>query len=349
MADMIDAKDAKQILGCDDQALNGHINKGHIRAQRVGGKLMLNRDDVDRLAGANAEDEDGTIVLTGDSENLQIDLGKVVDDTAETIGQGRPSKPAAASNTDSITFGDELEVVNFDDGRTQDLDKTVPTVAAKGKGTGPITFTDSNTAIVTSVDETQVGVTTDLGVTDAAAPVRPQTGGPGESARRSVRSNRAARAEVEQASPVWLVLAILTLAIGLLVAVPYAVLAATVQPERDAAGNRRHGSLDHGWASFASTLVGFTVDPRPEQAVDGDFVAITDANPEAAGNAAWRHQEFLRGMTPADRVASFTIERVDGAQAISKKGDTYTIISTPRPGAPEGVTDDRVDLWGTAK
>ena len=105
MADMIDAKDAKAQLNCDDATLQSHINSGALRAQRVGGKLMLNSEDVAKLA---KDGEDGTIVLTGDSENLSIDLGKVVDDQAATMAQGKDTR-----KDDSITFGDELEVVEL--------------------------------------------------------------------------------------------------------------------------------------------------------------------------------------------------------------------------------------------
>ncbi len=114
MADMIDAKEAKQVLGCDDDTLQKHVNAGTIRAQRVGGKLMLNKEDVEKL-----KDEDGTIVLTGDSDNLSIDLGKVVDDTSETMVQSKGAKDT--NSGESITIGGDLEVVNFDDTNTRDL------------------------------------------------------------------------------------------------------------------------------------------------------------------------------------------------------------------------------------
>src|SRR3954464_7534169 len=152
MADMIDAKDAKQILGCDDDTLQKHVNAGTIRAQRVGGKLMLNKEDVDKV-----KEEDGTIVLTGDSDNLSIDLGKVVDDTSETIVQ---SKGKDTNSGESITFGDELEVVNFDDTNTRDLSFEEKQGQPGGDKTGNLSFTDSNTAVMTAVDETNVGATT---------------------------------------------------------------------------------------------------------------------------------------------------------------------------------------------
>ena len=103
---------------------------------------MLNREDVDKI-----KEEDGTIVLTGDSDNLSIDLGKVADDTSETMIQGSGPKDTQAG--ESITFGEELEVVNFDDTNTRDLTMD----EKKSDNTGNLSFTDSNTAVMTAVDE----------------------------------------------------------------------------------------------------------------------------------------------------------------------------------------------------
>jgi hypothetical protein len=347
MADMIDAKDAKQILGCDDATLNGHINKGQIRAQRVGGKLMLNKDDVDKLSAGSAaagDDDDGTIVLTGDSENLQIDLGKVVDDTSETIVQS--AKPAAASNTESITFGDELEVVNFDDGRTQDLQ-----VEDKQPAKPSLSFTDSNTAVITSVDETQVGGnTTGVGMT-AELDSPNMAGGAGESARRSVRSNRA-KAEVEKV-PLWiLIILILTFAAGSLLGVPYYFMSmAPHDLDKDAGGNVLRGSADNGWSGMASGAAGFTVEPNrrkfQEANANAEWRDITEAGHEDPNKVYWRTEKYLGSFTqPGERVKTFNVLKVDGDQAITEKGGPYRITSVPRQGATNGETDDRVDLWG---
>ena len=104
MADMIEAKDAKRLLGCDDAQLNSFVNSGQIKAQRIGGKLMLNKADVEKVR--QQKEDDGTIVLTGDSDDLSIDLGKVVDDSAETIVTKKATDTAAG--TESITFGEDL-------------------------------------------------------------------------------------------------------------------------------------------------------------------------------------------------------------------------------------------------
>jgi len=152
MADMIDANEAKARLGCDDATLQGYINNGTIRAQRTGGRILCNADDIAKLADGG--DDDGTIVLTGDSDDLSIDLGKVVDDSSETIVQLRGGAP----DDSSITFGDELEVVSFDD-NAHTSERVFDETRQTGES-GHLSFTDSNTAVMTAVGETAVGATT---------------------------------------------------------------------------------------------------------------------------------------------------------------------------------------------
>lgn len=355
MADMIDAKDAKQILGCDDATLNGHINKGQIRAQRVGGKLLLNKDDVDKLAASDpapAEDDDGTIVLTGDSENLQIDLGKVVDDTSETIAHG---KAATASNTESITFGDELEVVNFDDGKTQDLqlDDTASTQAAptKDKAKPSLTFTDSNTAVITSVEDTVVGGTTSaVGMTSEIEAANGPAS-PSESSRRSVRSNRARGVETEKVGILWLVILVLTFGAGMLLGIPYYFIGISPASKPDIQGNVRRGTVDNGgWTELAGWVAGFTVEPNEEtwrkNNQGGEYKSISA---EVDSKAKWRTSEYQGDFKDGSRVETFDILKVEGDKASPRKGPTYTIITQPRAGATDGSTEDRVELWGAAK
>ena len=224
MAAMIEAKDAKAILGCDDETLNSHINKGEIRAQRSGGKLMLNAEDVQKLATAtDADDDDGTIVLTGESDNLQIDLGSVIDDTASTFVAEKP-KAATATRSDSLTFGDELEVISFDEpAKPTAAVKNTPasaqsSISFEENNTVEMSFTDQNTAVMSSVDQTAVGTTDPNGY--STGPATSTATGRSESSRRSVRSNRV---RVEAPPVHWmfpLLMAITTLVLGLLV-LPY--------------------------------------------------------------------------------------------------------------------------------
>ena len=90
------------------------------------------------------ESDDGTIILSGDSEDLSIDLGDVL----EEGGGGQHDQ--LDSEESNITFNDDsnLEVVDFDSGNTVDMNMTA--------GTEDLSFTDSNTAAVTSIDETVV-------------------------------------------------------------------------------------------------------------------------------------------------------------------------------------------------
>jgi hypothetical protein len=330
MADMIDAKEAKSLLNCDDAALNNHINSGAIRAQRVQGKLMLNKEDVAKVVKESGDE--GTIVLTGDSDELSIDLGKVVDDASETIVQPRKDSSNA---TESITFGDELEVVSFDDGNTKDLnfDKT------KATQPGNLSFTDSNTAVMTAVDETHVGGTT--------GPIDFQTSqiensGPqnvGGSSRRSVRSNRA-RAEQVKVHWIWPSLMALTLVLGLALILPYYFI--TMMPhafdEKDAKGNVRRGLDDNGWTNMASGVAGFSVEPDSakfkQTHPDGEWMDMK--NPDKDPQAEWRFKQYQGKFTkPGERLDTFVITEVqqEGKKAKSKLGDVVYDVIEPAPPA----------------
>lgn len=317
---MIDAKTAKELLGCDDATLQQHVNSGAIKAQRQGGKLSVDEDDVQRLA--KHEDDEGTIVLTGESDNLQIDLGKVVDDSSETIVQ---SKPAAGKDTQSITFGEELEVVSLEDNRTQDIQPTKPTTAAQG-----LSFTDSNTAVMTSVEETSVGNTT--------APIEtgPQNrSGPlpvGESGRRSVHSSRRAP---EQDTPVawyWFACMALTFALAAFFVAPYYVIATSHKlGDRDYVGTTERGADatvrvadDTIWTPMAGNIAGFNVEPdKTAWSKAGNVGEYKDIKQFKDNQADWRYQKYLDGInTPGERLESFVVVKLsdDGKKAISKVG-----------------------------
>ena len=323
---MIDAKQAKDILGCDDATLQQHVNSGAIKAQRQGGKLMVEQDDVQRLA--HKEDEEGTIVLTGESDNLQIDLGKVVDDSSETIVQSK----AAAKDSQQITFGEDLEVVSLDDS------KSSSEVATKATAAEGLSFTDSNTAVMTSVDETQVGATT------APIDTGPQQGGPGmvpnaESGRRSVRSSRRLPEREVRVHVAWLVLSILTFVVGAALVAPYYALGVTPT------GDGKHGTPDKLWSGLATGLAGFSVEPNEtvfrSTGNAGEYKDIKNVDPQAV----WRYKEFLGTAKDADaRMQSFIIDRVsdDGQKAISKGGVEYPLVERA-----DKVKD--VKVWADAK
>lgn len=338
MADMIDAKEAKAQLGCDDATLNNHVNSGAIRAQRVSGKLMLNREDVAKLKG----DEEGTIVLTGDSDELSIDLGKVVDDASETIVQ--PRKDASGSATESITFGDELEVVSFDD-NTKDMgfDKG----KKKGRDEG-LSFTDSNTAVMTAVDETQVGSSTgpvDFQTSQADGPA-------GTASRRSVRSNRS-RAEQVKIHWIWPAVMALTLIIGAAFVVPYYFIA--VWPNsfdgKDAAKNVLRGLDDNGWTNMASAVAGFSVDPDAQRfkTNHGD-AEYRDIKSEKDTQAEWRFKQYQGSyIKKGERVDTFTIVEIqgEGKKAKPKAGEkVYDVIEvkTDLGGEKGSIVETKVDL-----
>ena len=340
MADMIDAKEAKSLLGCDDATLNGHINGGSIRAQRVSGKLMLNKDDVLKM-----KDDDGTIVLTGDSDELNIDLGKVVDDASETIIQ--PRKDTSGSATESITFGDELEVVSFDDGNTKDLNFNKNEKSKTGSG---LSFTDSNTAVMTAVDENHVGGTT--------GPVEFQTSqvesaAAGSASRRSVRSNRS-RVEVVKIHWAWPLFMALTVIVGAAFILPYYFLIMMPKGlgDKDAAKNVARGLDDNGWTNMASGWAGFSVEPNKDVYTSnhpsGEFIDIAS---EKDRQAKWRKKEYLGSVKDDgkhEKLLSFEIAEVleDGTKAKTKDGRTLSVIETKvEMGGEKGsIIEKKVDL-----
>jgi hypothetical protein len=336
MADMIDAKEAKNQLGCDDATLNGYINGGSIRAQRVAGKLMLNADDVAKIKG----DDDGTIVLTGDSDEMSIDLGKVVDDASETIIQ--PRKDASGSASESITFGDDLEVVSFDDGNTKDLnyDKT--------RATSGLSFTDSNTAVMTAVDETAVGGTTGP-VEFATSQV--DSGPAGTASRRSVRSARTRGIEEVKTHWSWVVVMALTVVIAGLFILPYYFMILMPHPTntKDYAGNVLRGLDDNGWTNFASSVAKFSVEPDAEKFKatrdTGEFIDIATVDPQAK----WRKKEYYGAAKPGDRVKDFVIVEIqaEGRKAKAESGElTYDVHDDKVDlGAEKGsITEQKIDL-----
>ncbi len=343
MAAMIDAKDAKAILGCDDETLNGHINRGAIRAQRSGGKLSLNAEDVQKLS-LNSDDEDGTIVLTGDSDNLQIDLGSVIDDTTATNATNKP-KASTATSSDALTFGDELEVINFEDSApAAKRDEGKPLKFDEASNTVDMSFTDQNTAVMSSVDQTAMGTTAPLeyntGSNDGPATTR------ADSSRRSVRSNRV-RVEAPPIHWGWaLCMTGTTLVLGLLV-LPYYILAAwPIGEERDARGDRKRGADDTFFTSIASTVAGFSVEPDQAQfkRMNGEAEFADMKNHDT--QAEWRYVKYrgeFKDVAAQERAKTFQIDKIsdDGKSAISvgaKK--TYPVVEV-KTGE---IVDEVVDL-----
>jgi len=344
MADMIDAKTAKQMLGCDDETLQGHVNSGHIRAQRSGGKLMLNKDDVAKLASS---DDDGTIVLTGDSDNLSIDLGKVVDETSQTtVGES----PRDTNSGESITFGGELEVVNFDDTNTKDLSFDADKKEDKLDFT-----TDSNTAVMTSVDESQVGATSGV---EFGTSEEPQEQAPPSGGARSVRSNRA-RVELEPVSMGWILMMVAIVFIGVFFITPYFFMSMWPNGADNTRSNgamwgateTRRGVQDNMWTGMASGMAGFSVEPNKDTFAKlhdgGTFNDIRNVD----GQAQWRIEQYRGSLKgPNERRDSFIIDSVsdDGTTAYTKdRKQSYPVRPRPLQGTDQQV--DTVDTSGAPK
>ena len=346
MADLIDSKDAQRLLGCDEATLKGHVDRGIIHGEMSGGKLRVSKEDVVKLHDAQGEhlklddEEDGTIVLTGDSDNLTIDLGSV--DNAETLSF-KPDEKASGTgkhDTQTLSFGDELEVLSFEDPKP--TEKATKPSATDTKFTDQ--FTDSKTEVMIAVDDAigtgPVSYNTGL---DAMATMA--AGSSNESSRRSVRSNRV-RVESAPVSPLWLGVMSLNAAVLLLLVAPYAVLSVWPNEGRDAAGNILRGVDDGFWSGIASTAAGFSVEPSKERfmATHGDK-EWTDIK-TVDSQAEWRITKY-RGdfKKEGERLKTFIIEKVseDGKKA-SATGREYSIIEVKGGQAGAEITEEKVDL-----
>ena len=330
MAEMIDTAKAKDILGCDDATLNGYINNGSIRAQRKDGKQMVMAEDVEKLAR-----DDGTIVITGDSADLQIDLGKVADD-AQKKKEG----------TQSITFGDDLEVVSFDDAGTADLKGGKPaTRPAKSKSKSG-SFTDANTEVMSAIDEPQVDDGTE--VTHATTQDRGANPSATASARRSVRSSRV-HVDMPKIHPIWAIVMAATFLVGAGGVVPYYFIS-KIPRGTDAKGNVLRGVDDSFMANFAAIPAGFSVDPDAKKHKGDGYTNISDIDKQAE----WRNERFLKynqkTLSLPERIKSFTVEKVDlgddqvPTQATNALGDTYKVNAQKGTTAAGDHQEFKVDM-----
>lgn len=350
MADLIDAKDAQRLLGCDEATLKGHIDRGVIHGEVSGGKLRVSREDVVKLHDAKGEqlklddEEDGTIVLTGDSDNLTIDLGSV--ENAEPLSFQTDHKSTGKSkiDTQTLSFGDELEVLSFEDPKPTEKAPKPSTTDTKPTSQ----FTDQNTAVMTAVDDAigtgPVSYNTGL---DAA---QTMVAGSNESSRRSVRSNRV-RIESAPVNPLWIGVMALNAAVLLLLVAPFAVLSVWPNEGRDAAGNTLRGVDDGFWSGMASMAAGFSIEPNKERfrTTHGDK-EWTDIK-TVDSQADWRIAKY-RGAFPkeGERLKTFIIEKVseDGKKATAA-GKEYSIIEVKSGQAGAEITEEKVDLGYDAK
>lgn len=319
MSDLIDAGTAQQMLGCDEATLSNYINNASLRAQRVDGQLMIHREDVEAMlsGGGQGESSDSILVLDGESEDLSIDLGEVVDDGAATMVE---SSPRAPTNTEQITFGEELEVVNFDDPNTAELsDDTEATISFdESSNTENLNFTDSNTAVLTDVDETMTAsVTSDYQTveSDEYTEEQDELSAAQASVRRSVRSQRVRPAPIK-VHPIFPLVAALTLAVAAAVIAPiYAVSLWPKEQEYHYNGDRAWGMDDNVWTQMTESVIGFSVEPDAEKFrklhPDREHLPITAFDPAQVDR--WRWKEYLNGDTdrsPKLRARDFFVSEV---------------------------------------
>ena len=337
---MINAYQAQSLLACDEETFSNYVNNGTLRSQRVDGELMVEEADVQALlAGGAGESSDSILVLDGESEDLSIDLGGDGDASATMIDTDGSAtlldNSGSQHGTDQITFGDELEVVNFDDGGTEQLDfgddseQTVSfddsemTVAFDDGGTEQLSFTESNTAVLTDVDETMAATATsdyqtiDDDYDDGASGSQRSSGI--SSVRRSVRAERV-RQPVKKVSIGWLILLILTLIVsGLVIAPYYGVSFWPKENETHYNGDKAYGIDDNGWANFASLFVGFDVEPDEDKwkashpDAQEPHRPLNVAFPEQEDT--WRYKEYQgKYEETGERAQHFMITRVEEEQ-----------------------------------
>ncbi|TVR43776.1 MAG: hypothetical protein EA402_08685, partial [Planctomycetota bacterium] len=234
--------------------------------------------------------------------------------------------------TDQISFGDELEVVSFDEGGTEQLDfgddneQTVSfddsemTVAFDdSSNTESLSFTESNTAVLTDVDDTAMATaTSDYQTVDDGD--YDDDGGSqrsgASSVRRSVRAERV-RQPMARVSPFWIVILILTLMLSALLIAPYyAVGLWPKENQYHENGNRAFGLDDNAWANIASMFVGFDVEPHPDTwrarrpDAQEPHRPLSDAHPEQVN--VWRYQTYRgRYRETGERARHFYITRIE--------------------------------------
>ncbi|MHC5066973.1 MAG: hypothetical protein ACYTF0_00140 [Planctomycetota bacterium] len=332
MDDLISYDDAKNMLGCDDATLQNHINSGTIRSQRVDGELMLVSEDVEAQGGGlgfGSESEDGTIILSGDSEDLTIDLGDVVDDDDGHLA-GAPG-----AGTEVLDFGDELD---FDGGNTEQLDFDTQGADETLFGeTGDTSFgTDAEETIVAAAgddigetgvyDETMV----EQAVEDYEEDYEDEDNAP---RRRSVRSQRVESDEEEEVtvSWVWTVLFLgPTLTVLALLVAPFVFLsmADNAHLKDDGVEASAHGSIDKMFAPYATTVAGFSIEPDKKafeaQNAGAEWIPINQKDPSEPDS--WRYKEYRGGKDIDDRVLDFVIKEVTyGADANGNQVPTQAV------------------------
>ena len=153
--DFIDADEAMKMLGCDVDALNSYISNGTLRAQEdAQGNVSIAKDDVVNLMDGSSvlDSDDGTIVLAGDSEELQIDLDDIDDDAMTVVHTNDDN--SSLGDTGSITFDDDdLEVADLD-------------VESDGNGSSELSFDDADVTQDLSFTDDDISFTDDIEVTD---------------------------------------------------------------------------------------------------------------------------------------------------------------------------------------
>jgi hypothetical protein len=166
MSQMIEAKQALILLGCDEKTLNGYITAGVIRAERRDGKLLVTEEDVDAVAAGQSEEDISVVLLEGgDTGPIKVGTGAIRKSSTGTLGSsgdkratrdlgpGLGAKKTTGNASDELKLGsDELTFgsseLTFDSSET--TSKPAPVKVPKpgtGKTNKPSTASNSKSAI----------------------------------------------------------------------------------------------------------------------------------------------------------------------------------------------------------
>lgn len=360
MSQMIDLETAKTMLGCDDATLQNLIDGGSVRAQRKDGRLMVSLEDIKAQSGEKSSSSDSILVLDSDDQ-LSIDLGSV-DDSSQTmaLGGAQTQELESASGTDSLSFGDELEVVSVEERSHHDSlaegDGVATANIDDAANTQQLNFTDSNTAVMTDVDETVVDTgtaTSDYQTVDEQGADGPNAGVASArvpSGRKSVRGSGRGMTPVEERKiPIWVVGIVFVLAVvNLGIILPTWTVALWpregVYPQT---GEKKFGADDGLWSNMASMLAGFSVEPDPDQFKKGHpgevHIAIDKSSWDGQKGASFRSDEYLgpnykgKPMAGALRAQSYLISSIEtSTKTVDSKEVEIVNRATAIVKAPDG-------------
>ncbi|MBA3847000.1 MAG: hypothetical protein H0X45_10185 [Planctomycetes bacterium] len=255
-----------------------------------------------------------------------------------------------------MSFDDKTSELVFDDTRQT--------------GAQNLSFTDSNTAVMTAVDETAVGGTTQPVEfqTEANDAARPGSNRSPSSRMGSARSQRAS-VEDQKVHWFWTTCLVLTMLVAVFLVVPYYVIAMFPfgnGSDKLSNKDRRLGVDDSAWTSMAGGLAGFTVEPNKDRYINvykgaaADYMGIKESGRDP--QATWRYEAYRgeknkgnAGYVIGGRVNDYTFASdpdkpspvaADGSTVTSKSGVVIPVRERPVGSADRPIMEKYPDLSG---